>query len=113
MIERTFWEEVRSHWILEIPPQISDLKTSSGGEIDPSLLEDPWGQEGIPFDMVDYDDAMEAALAGEDYQAPKGRGYMPKAASGKGFIRYRNRHHSRQPGQVSRRKNEKSLSLTV
>ena len=85
MIERTFWEEVRSHWILEIPPQISDLKTSSGGEIDPSLLEDPWGQEGIPFDMVDYDDAMEAALAGEDYQAPKGRGYMPKAASGKGF----------------------------
>ena len=85
MIERTFWEEVRSHWILEIPPQISDLKTSSGGEIDPSLLEDPWGQDGIPFDMVDYDDAMEAALAGEDYQAPKGRGYMPKAASGKGF----------------------------
>ena len=57
MIERKFWEEVRSHWILEAPPQISDRKTSSGGEIDPSLLEDPWGQEGIPFDMVDYDDA--------------------------------------------------------
>lgn len=54
MIERKFWEEVRGHWILEAPPQISDLKTSSGGEIDPSLLEDPWGQEGIPFDMVDY-----------------------------------------------------------
>ena len=85
MIERTFWEEVRNNWILEVPPQISDLKTSSGGEIDSSLLEDPWSQEGIPFDMVDYDDAMEAALAGESYQAPKRRGYMPKAASGQEF----------------------------
>ena len=65
MIERKFWEEVRSYWILEAPPQISDRKTFSGGEIDPSLLEDPWGQDGIPFDMVDYDDAMEAALTGE------------------------------------------------
>ena len=48
MIERKFWEEVRSYWILEAPPQISDRKTFSGGEIDPSLLEDPWGQDGIP-----------------------------------------------------------------
>lgn len=85
MIERKFWEEVRKSWILEIPPQISGLKTSSGGEIDPDLLEDPWGQEGIPFDMIDYDDAMEAALAGESYQVPKGLRHRSKASYGKGF----------------------------
>ena len=85
MIEKKFWEEVRSRWILEASPQISDLKTSSGGEIDPSLLEDPWEQEGIPFDMVDYDDAMEAALTGESYQVPKGLGHMSKASYGQGF----------------------------
>ena len=85
MIERKFWEEVRSYWILEAPPQISDRKTSSGGEIDPSLLEDPWGQEGIPFDMVDYDDAMEPALTGESYQVPKGQGQKPKVAPRQGI----------------------------
>lgn len=85
MIERKFWEEVRKNWILEISPQISALKTSSGGEIDPDLLEDPWSQEGIPFDMVDYDEAMEAALAGEGYQVPKGLGRMSKAAYRQGF----------------------------
>lgn len=85
MIERKFWEEVRSHWILEAPPQISDLKTSSGGEIDPGLLEEPCDQEGIPFDMVDYDDAMEAALTGESYQVPKGLGHMSKTAYRQGF----------------------------
>ncbi len=81
MIERKFWEEVRSYWIL----QISDRKTSSGGEIDPSLLEDPWGQDGIPFDMVDYDDAMEAALTGESYQVPKEQGQKPKVAPRQGI----------------------------
>ena len=85
MIERKFWEEVRSYWILEAPPQISDRKTSSGGEIDPSLLEDPWGQDGIPFDMVDYDDAMEAALTGESYQVPKEQGQKPKVAPRQGI----------------------------
>lgn len=68
MIEKEFWKEVRGIWVLNAPPQIKDTKTSLGGEIDPSLLQDPWDIDGIPFDMIDYDQAVEAGLTGKRYE---------------------------------------------
>ena len=64
MIEKEFWEDVRNAWILKAPPQIRDAKISSGGEIDPDLLQNPWDMDGIPFDMLDFDQAVEAGLTG-------------------------------------------------
>ena len=68
MIEKEFWEDVRNAWILKAPPQIRDTKTSSGGEIDPDLLQDPWDVDGIPFDMLDFDQAVEAGLTGKKFE---------------------------------------------
>ena len=68
MIEKEFWEDVRNAWILKAPPQIRDTKTSSGGEIDPDLLQDPWDMDGIPFDMLDFDQAVEAGLTGKKFE---------------------------------------------
>ena len=42
MSDRKFWEDVKKAWIVTPPPQIKDVKTGSGGKIDPSLLVDPW-----------------------------------------------------------------------
>lgn len=66
MIERQFWEEAKRVWIVEAPPKIKEIKTGSGGAIDPSLLKDPWDMEEIPFDQVDYDGAVKAAFEGGD-----------------------------------------------
>lgn len=68
MIEKEFWEDVRNAWILKAPPQIRDTKTSSEGEIDPDLLQDPWDMDGIPFDMLDFDQAVEAGLTGKKFE---------------------------------------------
>lgn len=64
MIERQFWEDAKKVWIVQAPPKIKDIKAGSGGNIDPSLLKDPWDIEGIPFDMVDFDGAVQAAFNG-------------------------------------------------
>lgn len=66
MIDRRFWEEVRDVWVVKAPPQIKDVKTSSGGDIDPSLLQDPWDCEEISFDMVDFDHITKDILKGGD-----------------------------------------------
>ena len=54
MIDTAFWKEVRDVWIVKAPPQIEDVKVTSGGAIDPGLLKDPWDMDEIPFDMVDF-----------------------------------------------------------
>ena len=64
MIERQFWEDAKKVWIVQAPPKIKDIKAGSGGNIDPSLLKDPWDIEGISFDMVDFDGAVQAAFNG-------------------------------------------------
>ena len=66
MIDRKFWEEARKSWVIDAPSEITGVKTGSGGEIDPSLLKDPWDREEVPFDMVDYDNAFDAVLIGQD-----------------------------------------------
>jgi hypothetical protein len=64
MIERQFWEDAKKVWIVQAPPKIKDIKAGSGGSIDPSLLKEPWDVEGIPFDMVDFDGAVQVAFNG-------------------------------------------------
>lgn len=64
MIDKAFWEEARGAWIVTAPPKIKDVRTSSGGAIDPSLLKDPWELEEIPFEMVDLEGATKAAFEG-------------------------------------------------
>lgn len=66
MIDRAFWEEVRDSWTVKAAPQIKDIKTSSGGDIDPELLQDPWDSEEISFDMVDFDQITKDILKGGD-----------------------------------------------
>ena len=50
MIDRKFWEDVRKAWVVVPPPKINDVKTGSGGTIDPSLLMDPWSIMKNPAD---------------------------------------------------------------
>ncbi len=63
MIERHFWEDALKVWTVLPPPKIKDVKTGSGGSIDPSLLKDPWE---IPFDNIDFDASAEAVMKGAD-----------------------------------------------
>lgn len=72
MIERQFWEDAKKVWIVQALPKIKDIKAGSGGNIDPSLLKDPWDIEEIPFDMVDYDGAMHAAFSGGEIPLKSG-----------------------------------------
>lgn len=48
MIDRRFWEDARKAWVVVPPPKIKDVKTGSGGTIDPSLLVDPWSIKESP-----------------------------------------------------------------
>ncbi len=66
MIDTAFWKEVRDAWIVKAPPRIEDVKVTSGGAIDSSLLKDPWDLGEIPFDMVDFDHVTEDILNGAD-----------------------------------------------
>lgn len=63
MIETKFWEDVRDKWIIPAPPKIINIKTGSGGEIDPSLLDDPFE---ISFDDIDYDESVISMMNGGD-----------------------------------------------
>lgn len=60
MIDRQFWGDAKKAWIVKAPPKIKDIKTGSGGSIDPSLLKDPWDIEVISFDEVDLDEDAQA-----------------------------------------------------
>lgn len=83
MIERQFWEDAKKVWIVQAPPKIKDIKAGSGGSIDPSLLKDPWDMEEIPFDMVDFDGAVQAAFNGGEIPLNPGAVVQnqPEAAS--------------------------------
>ena len=68
MVDTLFWEEVHNAWVTNAPPKISDVKTGSGGEIDPSLLQDIWEPEEIitevetqsqQFDWESFDALMD------------------------------------------------------
>lgn len=74
MIDRSFWEEARRAWIVQAPPKIKDVHIGSGGDIDPSLLVDPWDMDEIPFDMVDFEGATRAAFEGGEIPLKPGIG---------------------------------------
>ena len=81
-MEKEFWKAVRRVWIVEEAPQIKAVKTPSGGKNDPGLLCDPWDMEedDIPFDMMDFDQAVEAGLTGKSYEVKKEYRNVPAAA---------------------------------
>lgn len=66
MIDTAFWKEARDAWIVKAPPKIEDVKITSGGAIDSSLLKDPWELDEIPFDMIDFDHVTKDILNGGD-----------------------------------------------
>jgi|GEM_PF-1860624 len=74
MIDRSFWEEARGAWIVQAPPKIKDVHIGSGGDIDPSLLVNPWDMDEIPFDMVDFEGATRAAFEGGEIPLKPGIG---------------------------------------
>lgn len=74
MIDRSFWEEARRAWIVQAPPKIKDVHIGSGGDIDPSLLVNPWDMDEIPFDMVDFEGATRAAFEGGEIPLKLGTG---------------------------------------
>jgi len=82
MIDRAFWEDVKSVWMVPAPPEIIDITGGSGGAIDPSLLKNPWEMEEIPFDMVDFDNVVPAAFGGG--RIPIRPGVVPVAGMGYG-----------------------------
>lgn len=72
MIERAFWEDVRSTWVTKaLPPKREGAISSDSSEKDmmnSDFSEDEWEMDdGIPFDMVDYDQAITAGLFGENF----------------------------------------------
>ena len=58
MIDRKFWEDARKVWVVMPPPTIKSVKTGSGGEIDPSLLIDPWNLESSMQSTAQSDGTM-------------------------------------------------------
>lgn len=72
MIERQFWEAVRRVWTIQVLPKTQAVKAGSGEQIDDDLSEDPWEEEGIPFDMVDFDGAVKAAFHGGNIPLKQG-----------------------------------------
>lgn len=74
MIDRSFWEEARRAWIVQAPPKIKDVHIGSGGDIDPSLLVNPWDMDEIPFDMVDFEGATRAVFEGGEIPLKPGIG---------------------------------------
>ena len=82
MMDKTFWENVRNVWIMQAPPAMHEIRTGSGGPIDPELLNDPWDQEGIPFDMIDYDGAIQAGLTGGEIPLKTGAAAAVLSAHG-------------------------------
>lgn len=72
MIEKVFWEDVRSAWVSKALPPAKEMASSSdfsGKDImDSDSSDGEWGMDdGIPFDMVDYDQAITAGLFGENF----------------------------------------------
>ena len=72
MIEKAFWEDVRSAWVSKALPPKREGAISSGSSgkdiMNSDFSEDEWGMDdGIPFDMVDYDQAITAGLFGESF----------------------------------------------
>lgn len=68
MMNRMFWEEAKKAWVTAAPPKITQVNTGSGGPIDASLLKDPWDlgeEEEIPFDQMNYEDAVRAVMTGQ------------------------------------------------
>ena len=67
MIEKQFWEDTKKVWIVQVP----------GGAIGSSSLNDPQDDEGILFDMVDFDGAVQAAFNGGEMPLKPGVELQP------------------------------------
>ncbi|MDY3747840.1 MAG: hypothetical protein SOZ97_14110 [Lachnospiraceae bacterium] len=84
MVNRRFWEDAKSVWVMAAPAKIPGAKTGSGGVISPELFKDPldieksgsfgmndgvWAgeyDEEIPFDQLNDDAVLWAVFNGED-----------------------------------------------
>lgn len=94
MIEKAFWEEVRSAWVSKALPPKRERAISpdfSGKDIiDSDFSENEWGMEdGIPFDMVDYDQAITAGLFGESFDIKSDEDLYSTQPETQGYQAYR------------------------
>lgn len=97
MIEKAFWEEVRSAWVSKALPPKRERAISpdfSGKDIiDSDFSENEWGMEdGIPFDMVDYDQAITAGLFGESFDIKSDKDLYSTQPETQGYQAYQTYH---------------------
>ncbi len=104
MIEKAFWEDVRSAWVTKALPPKRERAISSGssgkGIMNSDFSEDEWGMDdGIPFDMVDYDQAITAGLFGENFDIKSDDDLCPTQPETQAYQAYHT-YHAQGQGQA-------------
>lgn len=104
MIEKAFWEDVRSAWVTKALPPKRERAISSGSSgkdiINSDFSEDEWGMDdGIPFDMVDYDQAITAGLFGENFDIKSDDDLCPTQPETQAYQAYHT-YHAQGQGQA-------------
>ena len=64
MIDKQFWMDAKVAWISSETPQVNNVQTSSGGKIDPILLNNPW--ERVLFNDVEIAQTIKSMMNGGD-----------------------------------------------
>lgn len=106
MIEKAFWEDVRSAWVTKALPPKRERAISSGSSgkdiMNSDFSEDEWGMDdGIPFDMVDYDQVITAGLFGENFDIKSDDGLCPTQPETQAYQAYHTRGQAKdQPGDL-------------
>ena len=104
MIEKAFWEDVRSAWVTKALPPKRERAISSGSSgkdiMNSDFSEDEWGMDdGIPFDMVDYDQAITAGLFGENFDIKSDDDLCPTQPETQAYQAYHT-YHAQGQGQA-------------
>lgn len=104
MIEKAFWEDVRSAWVTKALPPKREGAISSGSSgkdiMNSDFSEDEWGMDdGIPFDMVDYDQAITAGLFGENFDIKSDDDLCPTQPETQAYQAYHT-YHAQGQGQA-------------
>ena len=104
MIEKAFWEDVRSAWVSKALPPKREGAISSGSSgkdiMNSDFSEDEWGMDdGIPFDMVDYDQAITAGLFGENFDIKSDDDLCPTQPETQAYQAYHT-YHAQGRGQA-------------
>lgn len=104
MIEKAFWEDVRSAWVTKALPPKRERAISSGSSgkdiMNLDFSEDEWGMDdGIPFDMVDYDQAITAGLFGENFDIKSDDDLCPTQPETQAYQAYHT-YHAQGQGQA-------------